>query len=676
MGTLADLTKGFQSGYGFTAGARRERQLDKLYDLKRDELERKRATEIDSFEIGPPGGEGGDLSEYGLSKELPYGGMTLGEKLKKKIGGWFTQGAQQEQSKQIQQGEQKAEERAPSFGNAMEVADGGLIRGHAGPVRKAIETRRAGRTFTPNANASYADGGRVPLSEVDPSKLSPEARAQLAKQQAEERGRVKGDTDKYRPAKKGQTGNAPRGKTARAARYLGKGAKEVAKKGALPVAAGFSAAKTATTDTDEYRRRYGMERTENEGGYGDKWYSPFVDDEFYKDVGVRAIGAAEDFGNTLLEPLSWLGLREGHGRYEEGGTMAPPGGIPADAAAAVEQQVPPPEQTGAQVNTEDPPGQAPARAAAQQQQAVQLGGSDGDLTTPDEIIDMSSPRTSIPPDEIPRHTTKEWEENRNRHMRNAMLRGDDPWAVGDAITKHQITNFTAYMYQAQNLIIANDHLGAARALTAGYQYFPNGSDVSFGLMKGKDGKQHLVGMGRDEKTGEPMGTPYAITPEMLGTMMEQASDPKAWRTWTKDWHAAALDHKKYELERDYKERSLAIDQEDSISNRMRAEASQLSAMYGGVSGGGGLPSESQVRNAIKDLKLDLRYEGTELELTPDQTTEIAGFIGAIYRDTGILPERIMPGFMKGIDAGKSPEEIYQMVMEMLTEQQGQAIEGP
>jgi hypothetical protein len=36
----------------------------------------------------------------------------------------------------------------------------------------------------------------------------------------------------------------------------------------------------------------------------------------------------------------------------------------------------------------------------------------------------------------------------------------------------------------------------------------------------------------------------------------------------------------------------------------------------------------------------------------------------------------MPGFMKGIDAGKSPEEIYQMVMEMLTEQQGQAIEGP
>ena len=245
-------------------------------------------------------------------------------------------------------------------------------------------------------------------------------------------------------------------------------------------------------------------------------------------------------------------------------------------------------------------------------------------------------------------------------MRNAMLQGKDPWAVGDAITKHQITNFTSYLYQAQNLIVAQDYMGAARALTAGYQYFPNGSDVSFGLMDGKDGKKYLVGMGKDEKTGEPMGTPYAITPEMLGTMMEQASDPKAWRTWTKDWHAAALAEKEYMLDKDYKEHALSIDKENAVSNRMRAEASQLSAIYGGASGGSGLPSESQVRTAIKDIKEDLRYEGTELELTPDQTTEIAGHIAAIYRDTGILPERIMPGFLQGIAAGKSSAEIYQI----------------
>lgn len=661
MGTLADLTKGFQSGYGFSAGARRERQLDRLYDLKTDEMKIDRKTALMDMKRLDEGA----FNELGMDPNATFGGMTFGEKMGAKIKSWFTQGAQQEQGKQIQEGEQKAEKRAPDFGNAPGIADGGLIRGHAGPVRKAIETRRAGRTFTPQANASYADGGTISTEE----QRIREARQRNMRARAEyvDKARASGGAD----APDRVTRTDPT-RAQRAASRTGRVARGIAKR-----APGIGAA-IATGDAllDQREADYDERMDERFGDWG--WGEPGEASlGGAAEFGIkRALGFASDLGDALTFGQAsrlYRDERDSFGLGPDTNVLDPYG---EDQKAAIESALPPPEQTGAQVDTDDPPGQAPVRAAQAREQAVQLGGNDGDLTTPDEILDLSSEATTIPPDEIPRHSTKEWEDNRKRFMATAAARGEDPWAVGDAITKHQITNFTAYLYQAQNLIVAQDYMGAARALTAGYQYFPNGSDVSFGLMKGKDGKQYLVGMGKNEKTGEPVGTPYAITPEMLGTMMEQASDPKAWRTWTKDWHAAALAEKEYMLDKDYKEHSLAIDRENATSNRMRAEASQIAALTGGSAGSGGLPTESQVRTAIKDIKEDLRYEGTELELTPDESTEIAGHIAAIYRDTGILPERIMPGFLQGIAAGKSSAEIYQMIMEQLTQPQGQAIEGP
>ncbi len=220
-------------------------------------------------------------------------------------------------------------------------------------------------------------------------------------------------------------------------------------------------------------------------------------------------------------------------------------------------------------------------------------------------------------------------------------------------------------------MVAGDMMGAARALTAGYQYFPNGSDVSFGIVQGKDGKQYLIGMGRDEETQEPVGNPYAITPQMLGTMMAQAQDPKSWTAWTKDWHELARKEKEFMLARDEAEGQLAVNRENAISNRMIAESRQYDALYGGSSSG--LPSESEVLSAEREVKNDLRYEGTDLDLTPDQTTLVAGLISDIFAQTGIPTGRLTPIFIDGLRKGASPQEIYEALMAQAS---GQAIEAP
>lgn len=56
-----------------------------------------------------------------------------------------------------------------------------------------------------------------------------------------------------------------------------------------------------------------------------------------------------------------------------------------------------------------------------------------------------------------------------------------------------------------------------------------------------------MGMGKDEETGEPVndGKTMAITPETLAVMAENASDPSAWRTWTKDWRDMEVKVREY-----------------------------------------------------------------------------------------------------------------------------------
>lgn len=71
-------------------------------------------------------------------------------------------------------------------------------------------------------------------------------------------------------------------------------------KGAVPLTLGATALATASTDTGEYRKRFGLENPES-AGYGTKW---MAEPGFWSDVAVRGLGAASDLGNILTGGLA------------------------------------------------------------------------------------------------------------------------------------------------------------------------------------------------------------------------------------------------------------------------------------------------------------------------------------------------------------------------------------
>lgn len=113
-----------------------------------------------------------------------------------------------------------------------------------------------------------------------------------------------------------------------AVKAAGRGAGAVLKAGttglgrvAVPIAAGFSAAQTYDTPTEEYYARTGIDPNAEDGNYLDSILPPessgnpyanairdsvgfLGDKQFLKDAGVRSLGALQDLGNTLTFGLA------------------------------------------------------------------------------------------------------------------------------------------------------------------------------------------------------------------------------------------------------------------------------------------------------------------------------------------------------------------------------------
>lgn len=625
MGTLADLTGGFQQGYGFSRSAARQRQLDKLYDQRIDEYDLFRKTHIAGMDKHLES-RGETSADYGIESRPQWGGgMTLGEKfwtaLKSPFRGQDRTGMKQAEQPPPQVNQRGSNEAPNPFAGGL--ANGGAIRGYAGPVRRAIETHRQSRTYSPQPNASYADGGATKTRRP---------RAHF----------VEGDPQAYA--------------------------------GIDPAGAGIP-----FTQDELNERAYGVpsERMTQVGPQGapDEWMDNYITDEEANVLQEERNRYYRRHSPSMTEgayPQVRRGALPAGRRYSpdvwEQQSVAP------DTQQAIDTQIDPPTpEVGTQPDANDPPGTGgPAF------DKPNLGGDDGNLFTQDPEIDWSSQATAIPPDEIPRHTTLEWQQEADFHMAMAAARGEDPWAVHEKIVNTQIRNFTNYAYQAQQLMVAGDLMGAARALTAGYQYFPNGSDVKFGMVDGKDGKKYLIGMGKNEQTGEPVGNPYVITPQMLGNMMAQAQDPKHWTQWTKDHHELALKYQQYNLEKDVAGHKIAIDQENARSNRIAANAGMLRAETALGDGYGDKPrTEAEVRAAVNAIKDDLTTLINTHGLDADYEIEISGALGELFRVTGVLPERMYRQFVAGVVKGMAVEEVLQEALKVVEEQQqGYAIEAP
>lgn len=192
-------------------------------------------------------------------------------------------------------------------------------------------------------------------------------------------------------------------------------------------------------------------------------------------------------------------------------------------------------------------GQTTPGATAPATGADQTGVEGPPAPEDDPIIDLSQVR-GVTPQKMPNKGQKEWEKERNFYAAQAVANGRSPLDAMKAVDEKQMRGFHMYAKQAWQLLRAGNPTGAANALYAAYQYFPNGVDVKFGVHTGKDGQPVLVGMGTDEETGEAIkdGKPYIINAESLATQIENFSDPAAFRAWTKDWRDMEHKLRKYE----------------------------------------------------------------------------------------------------------------------------------
>lgn len=303
--------------------------------------------------------------------------------------------------------------------------------------------------------------------------------------------------------------------------------------------------------------------------------------------GVGAYRQVGGFLQDVLRPLEpiyegamgALGFT-GEAQAEEGDAgkeAAKPAATPELAAAAQEQA--PAEKP---VPTESPStgaGAATSRTALPQQfvgppepdqAAARLGNID------------------IMPEEMPGMGTRDWIAYRQEVVPALMMQGMSAADAHKQVSAMQHEGFTRYAQQAAMMLQAQNVKGAARALRAAYQYFPNGSDVKFGFQNG-----HLVGVGLNEETGEPMGKPQVITPEYLAAMVTNFQDPSKFLAWTKDWRDEAFRERTYnEVTRptaqhtmDYQNRSLDIAQQNADSNALSAQASFRAAANRGAQGG-------------------------------------------------------------------------------------------
>lgn len=606
MGTLADLVGGIQSGYTGVQDARRRRKLNQAIDYELGTLEERRKGRKAGMER-----LGYDMSaDFTMPKT--YGERLFGY-IKSKFGG-------QQDATAIDPGMQSAglqESGARTYGTEenqyqqpQRYRDGGAVRNmkrYANGGRSIMPDRSSGvpsqkttgRYHVENPITGYTDGGMA--LPVGPGQMAPQNMGATAiptpsrmmqnpgapamvnmadggltdeermrrsygdeyyvtEEEAAENRRRRTEGDNYRigPVERTKPG-------VQAIPTSGGGAREFAK--------------------DLGRSAAGYFDDTVAGALGGQKLIDVADEQLAEAKGAREKGramretgsaaltsAAETTGGLLKDVFVDNPITQGAlgflGYTGEDGAAAPE--VNQDKKAAVTEAVAPRSaiQPGADVpNTQTP----------QAQNARQPAGP------PDEIVDFTQVR-DVMPEDMPNMAVKDWEDERRFWAAQAIALGNDPFEAMKAVDARQMRGFQQYGQQAFQMLQAGDATGAARALYAAYQYFPNGADVRFGVQTGANGQPVLIGMGTDEETGEPAkkGKPMVITPESLSVQIENLTNPSAFRTWTKDWRTAEQEIREYEEVKKPSAQAQARYQDRAgRAALIRAEGSAAAARTGG-----------------------------------------------------------------------------------------------
>lgn len=440
----------------------------------------------------------------------------------------------------------------------------------------------AGASGVQTYPVEYAEGGKV-SREAEDWKNTREERARTDRVQGEDRTQraaprrsalegARNAAGKADDAVGRFTGRAAEGSGAM--RRIGAGARRLGAAGAL----GATALETATTDTERYRERFGLETD---------------DPSLLGDIGVRALGMASDLGNALT-----FGAAGKLYRDKQADTAGAP--APVAAAAAPTEAAPEPMNfgdaggdSGWLVQTSAPAVAGPSRSALP-------------TYNTEEPLDFS--QLDVDARDLPDMKLDDWKRYRAEMTQAAQASGK-PDAVGKVdqmITQMQQRGFMNYAQQGLALQQAGNIRGAMAAYRAAYQYFPVGYDVEFGTMKGRDGQMIIVGTGLDEKTGKIVpGTQMVMDPERVATIIENFTNPQAFRAWTKDWREFQKGERQYhEITKPLAQAQADALTTNATANMMDAESRMIKeTSAGGLDGADRRAAEKTFRDRLAMLGL-------------------------------------------------------------------------
>lgn len=354
------------------------------------------------------------------------------------------------------------------------------------------------------------------------------------------------------------------------------------------------------TPTEDYYTRFGLDP--NSAGQSGM-----------KDLAVRTGGVLSDVGANAADFIG-LDLRSRFPDKVAKGGIEVTDSVARDARSAIPVEGSPDRPM--QLSTTSISASAPRRtarrtalptAAEPQNPMVNFGEIDAD------------------PHEVPNMQTDDWRKYRAQMIAAAQKTGR-PEAVGqvnDMVTKMQQDGFLNYGKQGLALQQAGNLRGAMAAYRAAFQYFPNGNDVEFGVSRNKKtGQQQIIGFGKDEKTGEVVpGSQMVMEPERVAVLIENFTNPQAFRLWTKDWRDFQQDLRKYEEVEKAAAQSTA-DYQATMGQAALNQADNYALRYGGVGGAGGI-KPSDVRATQEAFKGELMNQGVTDPAEALQLSEIA-----------------------------------------------------
>lgn len=501
MADWSALTKGFQQGANWRQDYRANKQLERAREQALEtgefDLEGMRRTS----KVAPPGelGEGYKApDDWSATLRDPFG-----ERLWGKFKGWMQQ--------------RRAARSAIPTASPADPASAPVAT-----VEPVDELPMSDVQTFPVPD--YADGGGVESPNWGKMTEAEKARYLAERNRTRAPGSVQNVTETVRGADR--TAAPPRraidlskaddavgkftGRAAEGAGKLGKlkaGAKQLGAAGAL---AG-TALETAGTDTEDYRKRFGMETDDPSLG---------------GDILARGLGAASDLGNLLTFGAAGRLYRDKQERPAPATSAPPQEALPVSSAAPDSGWVS--GSSSASTTTA-----APRSALPQAPQE-------------DQTIDFS--QVDIDARDVPNMTLDDWKRYRREMVQAAQAsgRGESVDKMDQMVTGMQQRGFLNYAKQGFALQQAGNVRGAMAAYRAAYQYFPIGFDVEFGTVKGRDGRMNIVGVGVDEKSGKVVpGTQMLMDPERVSTLIENFTNPNAFRMWTKDWREFQQGQREY-----------------------------------------------------------------------------------------------------------------------------------